>query len=150
MKTTSHKDTVLPKIWWLFINIQCFLKKDCILMKSRPHFTILLFIILFHCLSKAVNLYHSILRSTVYSIKVVFFPLYSREHWIFMRSRLNFPYHFGEHWIFWKVVNVYHFIMGSTVYLTFYNVWLRWRKSYNSFYNPNIPWIKSSPPFTKF
>ena len=66
-----------------------------------------------------------------------------------MRSRFHFPnslnifkslhcllFYFGEHCIF----------MRSCLHLPFYHVWLWWRKSYNSLYNPNIPWTKINPP----
>ena len=52
-----------------------------------------------------------------------------------LKSRQCLPFYYGEHCIF----------MISCLHFPFYNVWLRWRKSYNSFYNPNIPWIKSPP-----
>ena len=68
-------------------------------------------------------------------------PYYFEKHCIFMRSRFHFPkslnifkslhcllFYFGEHWIF----------MRSCLHFSFYHVQLRWRKSYNSFYNPNL------------
>ena len=61
-----------------------------------------------------------------------------------LRSRQCLPFYFGKHCIF----------MRSCLHLPFYHVSLRWRKSYNSFFNPNSPWIKSpciiAPPSTKF
>ena len=45
-----------------------------------------------------------------------------------LRSRQCLPFYFGEHFIF----------MRSCLHLPFYHVWLRWRKSYNSLYNPII------------
>ena len=50
-----------------------------------------------------------------------------------LKSRQCLPFYFGEHCIF----------MRSCLHLPFYHVRLRWRKSYNSFYNPNRPWFIS-------
>ena len=66
-----------------------------------------------------------------FSMLVILF----REALYILRSRQCLPFYFGEHCIF----------MRSCLHLPFYHVWLRWRKSYNSFYNPNSPWIKSPP-----
>ena len=106
------------------------------------------------CLWKVVFIYHFILESTGYFIRSrQCLPFYFGEHFIFMRRFQCLLFYFGEHCIFWKVVNVYHFILGSTVYiycclhLPFYHERSRWRKNYNSFYNPNRPWLKTpSPP----
>ena len=88
---------------------------------------------------------------------------------IFLRAlnifwEVVYAYHFifGSTLYLWEDFNANYFISGSTVYfekalmfsilfmrsclhLPFYHLRLRWRKSYNSFYNPNRPWLKSPP-----
>jgi len=144
--------------------------KYTVLLEKRLHIkekSSLLYHFITVYLSKAVNLYHSILGSTFHKYTVI--KWWSEDDFslicnLFSRSTVYL----------WKVIIIYHIILGSTLYLwtviyanhitlldhcifmrcrlhlpcfhlPFYHVWLRWRKSYNSFYDPNRPWIKSPP-----
>ena len=119
--------------------------EHCIFMKSRHH------------------LPYYIREHWIFKRRRLCLPYYFEENCIFKKSFNDYYFILGSTVYLWEVFNDYYFILGSTVvyilkssqclpfyfgenciimssclHLPFYHVQLRWRKSYNSFYNPNL------------